>query len=40
MLDALVAGADTQAALVHACAWGAAAVGLDSSAPVGAFAAF
>jgi sugar/nucleoside kinase (ribokinase family) len=36
LLDALVAGADMQQALGHACVWGASAVGLDSSAPVDA----
>ncbi len=35
LLDALVAGAGMEAALRHACAWGAAAAGLDSSAPIG-----
>ncbi|MFN3522466.1 MAG: carbohydrate kinase family protein [Phenylobacterium sp.] len=44
LLDALSAGAPMEAALAHACAWGAAAVGLDSSAPLdagpGAFRAF
>jgi sugar/nucleoside kinase (ribokinase family) len=34
LLDALVAGADMGGALSHACAWGAAAASLDSSAPV------
>lgn len=34
LLDALVAGAEMEAALRHACAWGAAAVGLDGSAPL------
>jgi sugar/nucleoside kinase (ribokinase family) len=36
VLEALVAGAAMDQALVHGCAWGAAAAGLDSSAPVGA----
>ena len=41
LLDALVAGASMPAALAHACAWGAVAVGLDSSAPLtGTFDAF
>jgi len=41
LLDALVGGAGMDAALVHACGWGAIAVGLDSSAPLtGAFAGF
>jgi sugar/nucleoside kinase (ribokinase family) len=35
LLDALVAGAPMDQALFHACAWGAAAAGLDGSAPVG-----
>ena len=34
LLEALVAGADIEAALRHACRWGAVAVGLDSSAPL------
>jgi sugar/nucleoside kinase (ribokinase family) len=34
LLEALVAGAAMEQALAHACAWGAAAAGLDSSAPV------
>ncbi len=36
LLEALAAGALMQNALEHACRWGAAAVGLDASAPVGA----
>ena len=36
LLDALAAGADIEEALPHACAWGAAAAGLDCSAPVDA----
>lgn len=44
LLDALTSGAPMDKALVHACAWGAAAVGLDSSAPLtagpGTFKAF
>ncbi|HYD43831.1 MAG TPA: PfkB family carbohydrate kinase, partial [Phenylobacterium sp.] len=36
LLDALVAGAEMEAALAHACAWGSAAVTLDASAPVDA----
>jgi ribokinase len=36
LLEAIVAGADIRAALAHACAWGAAAVALDSSAPLDA----
>lgn len=41
LLEALVAGADIEAALRHACVWGAVAVGLDSSAPLtGDFPAF
>lgn len=41
LLDALVGGAGMEAALSHACAWGAIAVGLDCSAPLtGAFPAF
>ncbi|WP_309645550.1 PfkB family carbohydrate kinase [Phenylobacterium sp.] len=41
LLDALVAGAGIEAALSAACAWGAIAVGLDSSAPLaGDFPAF
>ena len=41
LLEALVAGADIEAALRHACSWGAVAVGLDSSAPLaGDFPAF
>lgn len=44
LLDALSAGAPMARALPHACAWGAAAVGLDSSAPLeaaaGTFRAF
>lgn len=41
LLEALTAGADMQAALAHACAWGATAVGLDASAPLdGVFPAF
>ncbi|MGZ3315001.1 MAG: PfkB family carbohydrate kinase [Caulobacteraceae bacterium] len=36
LLDALTGGAAMDQALAHACAWGAAAAGLDSSAPVGA----
>lgn len=36
LLDALVAGAPMERAIVHACAWGAAAAGLDGSAPAGA----
>lgn len=41
LLDALVGGARMEAALSHACAWGATAVGLDSSAPLaGDFPAF
>lgn len=36
LLDALVAGAAIEPALAHACAWGAAAAGLDGSAPVDA----
>ena len=41
LLEALVAGADIEAALRHACAWGAVAVGLDGSAPLtGDFSAF
>jgi sugar/nucleoside kinase (ribokinase family) len=36
LLDALAAGAPMDQALAHACAWGAAAAVLDSSAPVGA----
>lgn len=41
LLDALAAGADLESALRHACAWGATAVSLDSSAPVdGRFAPF
>jgi sugar/nucleoside kinase (ribokinase family) len=36
LLDALAAGAPMQQALVHACAWGAAAVTLEASAAVGA----
>lgn len=41
LLEALTAGADMQAALAHACAWGTVAVGLDASAPLdGSFPAF
>lgn len=44
LLEALAAGADMTRALAHACAWGAMAVGLASSAPVevaeGGFPAF
>ena len=41
LLEALVAGAEIEAALRHACAWGAVAVGLDASAPLtGDFPAF
>lgn len=41
LLDALCAGAALEPALAHACAWGAVAVGLESSAPItGEFAAF
>lgn len=41
LLEALTAGADMRAALAHACAWGAVAVGLDASAPLeGVFPAF
>lgn len=41
LLEALAAGADIEAALRHACAWGAVAVGLDGSAPLsGDFIAF
>lgn len=41
LLDALVAGAELEPALAHACAWGAVAVGLNSSAPTeGFFTAF
>ena len=41
LLEALAAGADIEAALRHACSWGAVAVGLDSSAPTaGDFPAF
>lgn len=41
LLEALTAGAQMDDALRHACAWGATAVGLESSAPLaGAFAAF
>jgi len=41
LLEALVGGADIEAALRQACAWGGLAVGLDSSAPLsGDFAAF
>lgn len=36
LLDALSAGADMERALIHACAWGATAVGLDGSAPTDA----
>jgi sugar/nucleoside kinase (ribokinase family) len=36
LLDALSAGAAMDRALIHACAWGAAAVGLNSSAPLDA----
>ena len=36
LLDALTGGAAMDQALAHACAWGAAAVGLEGSAPVGA----
>jgi ribokinase len=36
LLDALVSGADMSDALRHACAWGAAAAELDSSAPLDA----
>ena len=36
LLDALVRGASMDQALAHACAWGAAAAGLDCSAPVNA----
>jgi site-specific DNA-methyltransferase (adenine-specific) len=35
LLEALAAGAGIEDALRHACAWGAVAVGLDSSAPLG-----
>lgn len=34
LLEALAAGATMEEALPHACAWGAVAVGLDSSAPL------
>ena len=41
LLDALTHGAGLEPALVHACAWGAIAVGLESSAPTtGVFPAF
>lgn len=41
LLDALTAGAEIDQALRHACAWGAVAVGLESSAPLsGDFPAF
>jgi len=44
LLDALTGGAAMDQALAHACAWGAAAAGLDCSAPVeapaGTFAAW
>ena len=41
LLEALAAGAKIEAALRHACAWGAVAVGLDGSAPLsGDFPAF
>ena len=41
LLEALSAGADMASALAHACAWGAAAVAQDASAPLaGDFAAF
>jgi sugar/nucleoside kinase (ribokinase family) len=41
LLEALAAGAKIEAALRHACRWGAVAVGLASSAPLaGAFPAF
>lgn len=41
LLEALVGGADIEAALAHACRWGAVAIGLESSAPVtGVFPAF
>lgn len=41
LLEALTAGAEMQAALVHACGWGAVAVELDASAPLeGRFPAF
>jgi sugar/nucleoside kinase (ribokinase family) len=36
LLDALVAGARIEAALSQACAWGATAVGMEGSAPLGA----
>jgi sugar/nucleoside kinase (ribokinase family) len=36
LLDALSLGASMETALSHACAWGSAAVGLDSSAPLNA----
>jgi sugar/nucleoside kinase (ribokinase family) len=36
LLDALVAGAPIEPALAHGCAWGAAAAGLDGSAPTDA----
>lgn len=39
LLEALALGGSMEAALAHACAWGRAAVGLDSSAPVEASAA-
>ncbi|MBR7618721.1 hypothetical protein JKL49_04905 [Phenylobacterium sp. 20VBR1] len=35
LLEALTAGADMASALAHACAWGAIAVTLDASAPLG-----
>jgi sugar/nucleoside kinase (ribokinase family) len=38
LLEALAGGASMEQALPHACAWGAAAAGLDSSAPAGAAA--
>lgn len=41
LLEALAAGAEIEPALVQACAWGAVAVGLESSAPIdGVFAGF
>jgi sugar/nucleoside kinase (ribokinase family) len=41
LLEALVGGAEIEAALRHACVWGGVAVGLESSAPVsGDFTAF
>jgi sugar/nucleoside kinase (ribokinase family) len=36
LLEALAAGAPMEAALAHGCRWGAAAVAIDGSAPVGA----